>query len=93
MIASIIDLPPEIQLIIQRKYYLLLWKQKFKSVRSVISTKLYFWMHKEGMYNIDSRSLPYMRFSQFHPRVTPVGILRLPRAAHIILPNTFLLLI
>lgn len=93
MITSIIDLPPEIQLIIHRQYYLLLWKQKYNSIHKTITKKLYFWMHLEGMYNIDSRSLPYMRFSQFHPRSTPVGILRLPRAAHIILPNTFLLLI
>lgn len=93
MISSIIQLPPEIQIIIQKHYKQLLRRQKYLNIKNQILKKLYFWMHLEGMYNIDYRSLRSMAFTMFRPRLTPVGIMYLPRAATILIPNTFLILI
>jgi len=92
MISRIISLPPEIQLIIQRHYIDLLAREKFKSIRKKLQLSLYFWMHLEGMYNIDYRSLPFLAFKFFRPRRTPLGIKLLPRAASILIPNTILLI-
>jgi len=92
MISLVIDLPPEIQLIIQRHYKDLLVRTKFIAIRKKLQHTLYFWMHLEGMYNIDYRSLPFLHFKIFRPRRTPLGIKLLPRAASILIPGTLLLI-
>jgi len=82
-ISSLVPLPPELQLIIQTHLNSHLHQTKFKSIKSKIESKLYFWIHKEQMYNIDFILFRFMDFSDFRPIQTPVGILKLPMMAYI----------
>jgi hypothetical protein len=86
-LAQIIELPPELQLIIQSYYFRLLRRKRFKVTKTKIQNELYFWLHIEPRYDIDSRTLPYVSFTDFESCQTPIGLKRLPRSAHILIPN------
>lgn len=87
-LSSLLPLPPELQLIIHRYLTSHLNQIKHNAIISRLESKLYFWLHYETMYHMDYIILQHMDFTDFIPRNTPVGLLRLPHTAYVTLPIT-----